>query len=117
MCQPDVQPPARLLASFGFSSQLGGSSALVPEPARSLLISAHRPGQDAVSSFAAAQPLTDSALWTFRNEWEMVPGSREFIDEGAERQRWMWAIEFVLAVFLQDIFQILDDVCCVLFFF
>lgn len=45
-------------------------------PARSLLISPHRPGFVRVLCLAAAQSLTVSASWTFRDECEMVPVSR-----------------------------------------
>ena len=80
--KPGSSPsPAQQPAWLKVSSQAGAS--MLPTDRRPQAW----PCQDAVASLAAAQLLTDAAFWIFRDEWEMVPGFKEFTDEEAGRQR------------------------------
>lgn len=103
--QPNAQPPARSspppawpLAWLKISSCWSQHAPFIS--AYSLALSGAGP------SSAAAQPLAVPALWTFGGEWEVVPGFKEFTEEGAERQgRCMWSLGFAWLTLPGQIFR------------
>lgn len=72
------------------------------------------PCQDAVLPLAGAHPLAVTASWTFRGKWEMVPGFKEFTDEGAKRQGGVCSSGVCSSSLSLKVFQVFDDACCLL---
>lgn len=116
VCEAGVQLLAQRLASSsptaGFAE---GQHSRWGQHARPCSAPQAGPPQVAVLSLTAAQLLALSASWTLRDEWEMVPGFKEFADEGAEKQWgcvWLWNLPGSLS---QTVCQGFHDACCVLF--